>query len=91
REAHHEKTRALAKHLLRSLDTSHQARIRLLEEQLQNAIDEKIRRMRQSQISTAVADYERRRGEILSGLEKADIHAEPIAWGVLRAEVNNGL
>jgi hypothetical protein len=86
REAHREATRALAEHRLRSLQTSHEARTRLLQAQLQQTTDEKIRRMRQSQLNAANADYDRRHAEIVSGLERADIHAEPIAWGVLKAE-----
>jgi hypothetical protein len=90
RTRHREETRALGEHRLRSLQTSHQARTSLLQEQVQQATDEKIRRMRQSQLNAAMADYERRKIETLAGLERADIHAEPVAWGVLKGEAGHG-
>ena len=59
---------------------SHNARIALLEEQLERADDEKIRRMQQSEIKTAAADYARRIRDLDTALERADILAEPMAY-----------
>ena len=65
-----------------SRSTSHRARIALLEEQLEQADNEKIRRTRLSQIDRAQADYARRIQELDTAMEKADILAEPVAYGV---------
>ncbi len=39
--------------------------------------------MRRSQIATAEADYARRIQELNSAMERADVTAEPVAYGVL--------
>ena len=83
REQHRQETRELAAYRRESLSTSHQARIAILEEQIKQADDEKIRRMRQSQIDSAKADYDRRNEEIGEAMSKADIVAEAVAYGVL--------
>ena len=66
-----------------SLTTSHRARIALLEEQLKQASNEKIQKMRQSQISAAEADYARRIQDLDIALERAEITAESVAYGVI--------
>ncbi len=86
RTDHQQRNQELAKYRKESLSTSHQARMALLREQLEQASDEKIQRMRQSQIKRAVADYNRRIQEIDIALEKADIIAEPVAYGTLTIE-----
>ena len=83
RAKHRQETQELAAYRRESLSTSHKARIALLEEQLEQAGDEKIRRMRQSQIDSAEADYARRIKELDSAMEKADIIFEAVAYGVL--------
>ena len=64
-----------------SLSTSHQARIGLLHEQLNHAENENIRRMRQSQLETAEADYNRRVQELDDATVRADIVTELVAYG----------
>ncbi len=86
RTDHQQRNQELAKYRKESLSTSHQARMALLREQLEQANDEKIQRMRQSQIKRADADYNRRIQEIDIALEKADIIAEPVAYGTLTIE-----
>ena len=83
REEHRYRTKELAKFRRESLTTSHRARIALLQEQLVQADNEKIRRMRQSQILTAEADYARRIQDLEIAMERADITAVPVAYGVL--------
>jgi len=80
---HSEKTKELANFRKESLKTSHKARIALLEEQFQKADNEKIRRMRQSQISSAEADYARRIQELEIAMERADVIAEAVAYGII--------
>lgn len=86
REQHQHQTRKLAQYRRESLGTSHRARISLLEEQLGQAGDDKIRRMRQSQIDTAEADYARRIQDLEIAKERADVTAKPVAYGVLIVE-----
>jgi len=55
----------------------------LLLEQLQQASDAKIQRMRQAQIEAAENDYARRTQAIDIAVERADITTEPVAYGVI--------
>lgn len=86
RADHQRRTEDLAKYRRESLTTSHRARISLLEEQLEQATNEKIRRMRLSQIESAEADYARRIQDLDIATEKAELTAEPIAYGLIRIE-----
>jgi ATP-dependent helicase HepA len=86
RTKHKLRTRELSEYRRESLTTSHRARISLLEEQLSEAKDAKIKRMRQSQISAAEADYARRIQELGIAIERADVTAEPVAHGVIHIE-----
>ena len=86
REKHQRLTQELAQYRRESLTTSHRARIALLKDQLNQATDEKIRRMRQSQIDSAEADYARRIQELDIAMERADITAQPVAYGVISVE-----
>jgi ATP-dependent helicase HepA len=83
RTRHRQKTQALAEYRRESLSTSHRARLALLEEQLSQATNEKIQKMRRSQIAAAEADYARRIQELDIALERADIVAGPVAYGVI--------
>ena len=80
---HRQKIKELAAYRRESLTASHRARIALLDEQLNQATNENIRRMRQSQIDTAEADYARRIQDLDIAAERADIQAESVAYGVL--------
>ena len=86
RVRHQQKTQELAAYRRESLSTSHQARITLLEEQLEQASNENIQRMRQSQIAAAHADYDRRIQELDSAIQKVDVIAEPVTYGILTIE-----
>ena len=86
RAEHQQRTQELAAYRRESLTTSHKARIGLLDEQLEQANDKKIRRMRQSQIDSAEADYARRIEELDRAMERADVVHEPVAYGVLIVE-----
>ena len=84
RTSHRQKTRELAEYRRESLSTSQRARIALLEEQLSQATNEKIQKMRRSQIAAAELDYARRIQDLDIALERADIVAGPVAYGVIR-------
>lgn len=86
RAQHQQHTQELVAYRKESLSTSHQARLALLQDQLEQAGNENIQRMRRSQIETAEADYERRIQELDRAMERADIITEPVAYGVLTIE-----
>lgn len=84
RTRHQQRTQELAEYRRESLSTSHRARIALLEEQLRQATNEKIQKMRQSQIAAAEADYARRIQDLDIAMERADVIASPVAYGVIK-------
>ena len=84
REKHRTRTKEGVQYRRESLTTSHRARLSLLNEQLSQATDEKISRMRRSQIASAEADYARRIQELDIAIERADIIAQPVAFGILK-------
>ena len=86
REKHQQRSQELASYRRESLTTSHQAQVALLREQLQQANSENIQRMKQSQIDSAEADYNRHIRELGDAMARADITAEPVAFGVLEVE-----
>ena len=86
RAQHQQRTRELVAYRRESLSTSHRARLALLQEQLNQTSDEKLQRMRRSQMDAAQADYERRVQELDRAMKRADIIAEPVAYGTLVAE-----
>lgn len=88
KERHRQETKELAEYQRESLTTSHRARTMLLQEQLLNATNEKIQKMRQSQITAAEADYGRRFQELDIAMERADIVATPIAQGIIHVYGN---
>jgi ATP-dependent helicase HepA len=71
---------------LASLDTTHAARLAVLEEQRDAAADTRIRRMRESQIEAANRDYERRAMALQKAPDQADMMSEAVAFGVLIVE-----
>lgn len=86
RAKHRQRTQELAEYRRESLSTSHRARIALLEEQIKQSSNEKIQKMRQSQIAAAEADFSRRIHDLDIAVERADIIAEPVAYGILHVE-----
>lgn len=86
REEHKQRVANLADYRRESLTTSHQARMALLQEQLSQADDERIQRMRRAQITAAEADYARRVQELDVARERADVVADAIAYGWLQVK-----
>jgi hypothetical protein len=86
RAEHQNHNLLLAQYRKESLQTSHKARLGILHEQLNKATDEKIRRMRQSEIARAEADFDRRIAEIQRAEAQADITAQAVAFGVMVVE-----
>jgi ATP-dependent helicase HepA len=73
----------IAQYRKESLQTSHQAQVSQLHTQLSQASEENIRRMRQAQIVNAEADFKRRMDELDNSTYRADISAQPVAFGVI--------
>ena len=92
RANHIERVSQSAEARLASLKITHEARIALLEEQRDQATDVRIRRMRESQIETARLDFERRSTGLVEAPSRADVVAEPIAFGavVIRKSAERG-
>lgn len=82
-EAHKTYNAQLAQYRKESLQTSHQANLSQLHAQLLQASEENIRRMRQAQIVNAEADFKRRMDELDKSAYRADISAQPVAFGVI--------
>lgn len=83
RQTHQAHAGRIAAFQRESLNTSHTARLALLREQLAQANDERIRRMRQSQLDTAELDYQRHLQDIELAATRADIISEEVASGVI--------
>ncbi|RLQ20280.1 helicase [Seongchinamella sediminis] len=81
---HVDHTERLVSHRRESLDTSHGARVALLEEKISNATNDKIIRMRQAQKNNADMDYKRHLSELKEAASKADITSQPVAFGLIR-------
>lgn len=81
-----ERNQQLVDYRLNSLTASTTARLRLVNDQLSKAIDEKIRIMKQAEHDRISADYKRRKGDLEVANLSADIRAETVAFGVLHIE-----
>ncbi len=89
RDEHKSKTIQLSAYQKESLNKSHNARMALLEEQLSQSTDEKIQRMRRSQITNAEADFARRVQDLDIAVERAEITAGVVMHGILTVEVED--
>lgn len=72
---------------MKSLKASHQARVNLLEEQLDQASDARIRRMKEGQLEAANRDFGRRLEELSKVASHAEIVTETAVLGVLYVEI----
>jgi len=87
RAGHIENTQRVAEFRRSSLETSHKARMAVLNAQLAEARNEKIRTMKSRQKENAQADFDRHINEIEEATQKADITTHPVGWGMLRIEI----
>ena len=83
KKAYKQKAHEIVDYRRESLKTSHNARMALLKEQLVQATNEKIRKMRSAQIKNAESDYSRHIQDLDLALQRIDIIASPIAYGEL--------
>ena len=68
---------------LASLGLSHRARTKQLEDQIVAAGHENIRRMRESELKSAEADFDRRNAELSRAAERCDVTSTLLCRGVL--------
>jgi SNF2 family DNA or RNA helicase len=80
---HTTENKLLVEYRLQSLKVSHQARRKVIEDQLARATNDRIRLMKQSELSRADADYNRRLEELKLAADSGDIHATPVVFGTL--------
>jgi ATP-dependent helicase HepA len=83
RAAHREQTARLCEHRRESLRASHAARTAQFRAQMEVSADERISRMKESQLAAAQADYTRRMEEIGRATEQCELSAQLLAYGVL--------
>jgi ATP-dependent helicase HepA len=83
RANHIAESRELVQHRLQSLNVSHQARCKLLEDQVQRSTNDKIRRMKESELARARYDFEQRVMDLEKAAGAADIHATLTVVGML--------
>jgi hypothetical protein len=83
RSAHVERTRAHVDSQAASLRATHGARLELLEDHLARATDERIRRMRESELASAEADFERRVGELAMSVDRSELTSELLCSGTI--------
>jgi hypothetical protein len=68
---------------IRSLQVSHTARRRILEDQVTRATNEKIQIMKRSERASADADYERHLASLEKAANAGDIFATPVLFGTI--------
>ena len=83
RSEHKKQNQRIVDYRRESLTTSHQARVAMLEDRLANATNDKILRMRQAQLTSAGVDFQRHVAELEQAVSRADLNAEPVAYGVV--------
>lgn len=86
KEEHLHKAQGISAFKRVSLETSHRGRQSVISEQLSSASNEKIRRMKQAQLSNNQIDFERKMSELDIAEKSSDIYARPVVFGVLRVE-----
>ncbi|MBD8552556.1 DEAD/DEAH box helicase [Sphingomonas sp. CFBP 8764] len=82
--AHAETNRQLVEHRIQSLTVSHRARSQVIEDQIARAGNDKIRIMRQGELSRANADFDRRHAELELAVSGGDVRATPIVFGSIK-------
>lgn len=80
---HIEENRQSVGQRIQSLVTSHRARCKAIEDQLAAATNDKIKLMKQSELTRANIDFESRMEALDQAAETGDIHASLVAIGVM--------
>ena len=83
---HDQKTKEICAYRRESLETSHRGRINIISEQIENATNDKIRKMKQAQLNNTQVDFNRKIGELQKAETVSDIYARPVVFGVVKVE-----
>lgn len=89
RASHIEDVAELVRARKASLSTSHTAHTALLTEQRNAAADDRIQRMRESQIDSANRNFEQRMTALTEAASRADIVAGPVVFGIVTIGVSD--
>jgi len=84
--AHDIKTKEICSFRRESLETSHRGRVNIISDQIANATNDKIRRMKQAQLNNTQADFGRKIEELKKAETVSDIYARPVVFGVIKVE-----
>ena len=71
---------------LESLENTHRNRVRALEQQISDAFDEQIKRMKMGELETVQADFDKRAASIQADQTRSDIHTTLLANGIIVVE-----
>ena len=75
--------RKQVEHRIQSLNVSHRARIKAIEDQVDRSTNDKIRLMRQGELARANVDFNRRMEELQRAAGSGDIHASAVLFGTI--------
>jgi len=81
-----QKANDICKFRAKSLEISYQGRMNVVQEQLSNAADEKIQKMKQFQIQNIQNKHDQKTDELLKAEKYADIHTQPVIFGIIKVE-----
>jgi superfamily II DNA or RNA helicase len=80
---HVEANRQMVEYRVQSLSVSHRARVRVIEDQIERATNDKIKVMRRGELARAQADFERHMADLEKAAEGGDIRANAVVFGSL--------
>jgi SNF2 family DNA or RNA helicase len=83
RAKHVADNRLLVEHRVQSLNISHRARRKAIEDQILRATNEKIRSMKESELARADADFNRRFADLQRATGSGDIRSTPVLFGTI--------
>ena len=86
KEQHLSDSANIAMFKLESMENTHRNRVRSLEQQINDTLDEQIKRMKISELETIQADFQKKADEIQTMQARADIHTALLANGVIIIE-----
>lgn len=85
-QKHQINSNELITYKLGTLTTSHQSRIRFIQEMIRKSNNTKIRMMREAELRNATADFEMRKRKLEQTMNQVDIVASKLSYGVLMVE-----
>src|SRR4051812_290707 len=88
---HFAENRQIVEHRIHSLTVSHQARCKAIQDQIIRANNDKISVMKESELSRANADFDRRLAELAQADNSADIRAVPVVFVTLPVQLARSL